>query len=383
LPQKQYNRQTIRQLVEAASNADGIENLAFDLFEEVYEQFSPEMTRSTRVRKIVDHAEKSGRIPDLLEYLKEHNPLQYNNFVSRLEKPEAKNFAAIPATIEERLVSIEEKLETEHEAVNLLPNLFSDQTKQLIEKIGSILLPEREQFEKDILTKRAEIAFDFSAKRYGIGYNVLDIECIINNDGSATIKRTSTILAYSTISTLDTYLLVPEPASSSQERDVGFLDIKSLSPDREVRVDKRNKDFQKSSFELLFAPSLEHGDECRFQMVEKIPSGTFAINLSMDELSLRKTSYDYFAWNINRPTRHLRMQVFIPESNSPDIYSSEVRYASASGVPFDKTQDEEQKRVRNPLRVIETGRCKLTLGVDYPMIGLIYMIRWEPKPIDG
>jgi hypothetical protein len=43
------------------------------------------MTKGQMIRAVVENAEKSGRIPDLLDYVKAANPYQYNQYTSRLE----------------------------------------------------------------------------------------------------------------------------------------------------------------------------------------------------------------------------------------------------------------------------------------------------------
>ena len=59
----------IRELLSDAFNSGEIDTLAFDLFQPVYRDFSPAMTRSTKIRSIVEHANDSGRVRDLLAAL--------------------------------------------------------------------------------------------------------------------------------------------------------------------------------------------------------------------------------------------------------------------------------------------------------------------------
>lgn len=249
--------------------------------------------------------------------------------------------------------------------------ISNEVTEKLIEKISPNDI--------EITQSEAESSFLFSARRYGIGYDVQEIKCIIDRDGSAEVQRSSTILAFSVINSIDTYLLVPESAIEGEQRTVGFLNIESLSPDRNVIITNKKNESQRQSVEISFAPPLRSGDEAQILMEEELPNGLFAIDLTQEQINQRKKPYDYFAWNINRPTRHLKLQIFIPDSYTPGIYQAEVYYASASGFPDERVQYEEQKRIQNPVRTIVDGRCILTLEVDYPMIGLIYMVRWNPK----
>jgi hypothetical protein len=114
-------------------------------------------------------------------------------------------------------------------------------------------------------------------------------------------------------------------------------------------------------------------------MIEKVPAGAFAIDLTKEELMKRETPDDYFGWNINRPTQKLALHVYFPEDTKPQVYGILVRYASASGFPADRPQYEEQRNLDRPIMTGPEGdRFVLKLKVEYPMIGLIYILYWRP-----
>ena len=83
-----YNLEAIRKLLNAAFSNSEIRTLAFDRFHDVYDDFASGMTTSQMIKAIVGNANRNGRIPDLLNYVKEHNPYQYRIYAPQLEVAE-------------------------------------------------------------------------------------------------------------------------------------------------------------------------------------------------------------------------------------------------------------------------------------------------------
>ena len=81
----QYNLATIRELLAAAFSSSEIDTLAFDLFQEVYRNFTSGMINSAKISLIVTHASDHGQIPRLLTYVENHNPYQYQRFAAQLK----------------------------------------------------------------------------------------------------------------------------------------------------------------------------------------------------------------------------------------------------------------------------------------------------------
>lgn len=226
----------------------------------------------------------------------------------------------------------------------------------------------------------AEQAHTYWARRYGIGYNLQQIRWDIAQNGAATVARVIEIEAYAALDDLDTYLSIPEKASDDTERSVDFEDIKSLSSDRRITLEEKKieSELRRLSAKIVFSPRLGDGERATYKMTERL-SPIYAVNVSEAELNQREKSYDYAGWNINRPTRRLTMRVDFPEGARPTAYNAEVRYASTSGFPSDRLHYEEHRRLQEPtLERDHDGRYALQLEVNYPMIGLIYILRWQP-----
>jgi hypothetical protein len=80
----EYNLHIIRELLAEAFSSGEISTLAFDLFHEVYADFTTGMTRSQKIEMVVDTAVRRGMIPELLAYVQSHNLYQYNQFAGQL-----------------------------------------------------------------------------------------------------------------------------------------------------------------------------------------------------------------------------------------------------------------------------------------------------------
>lgn len=232
----------------------------------------------------------------------------------------------------------------------------------------------------NLLLFDAEQAHTYWARRYGIGYNAQHIQWDIQLDGSAVVERSIDIEAYADIDSLDTYLAIPERSPDGAARRVGFESIESLSPDRSIEVKDQivEEHLRRLSAKIVFSPRLSEGERTIYKMRENL-TPTYAINVPQHVLEKREAPYDYSGWNINRPTRRLSMQVIFPENIRPAVYNAEVRYASTSGFPSERLHYEEHKRLRKPtLKQLSNRQYALQMEVNYPMIGLIYVLRWQP-----
>lgn len=236
----------------------------------------------------------------------------------------------------------------------------------------------------DLGQHQSSASYSYAANRYGIGYESIKVIWRIEENGSASLKRVITINAFSRIEELDTYLLIPENAPEDEvKRQIKIAQPKSLTPGRDVLLKLTEQDNRRSSALITISPPLNHGEKMAYEMTEQLSGNLYAINLTEEQISNRETPYDYCGWNINRPTKRATLCVEFPKEFRPHIYSSEVRYASSSGLASTQRQYDEEKRFTPQLKSNPYGdRFTLELDIEYPMIGLIYILRWEPIPID-
>lgn len=114
----EYNLHTIRELLGEAFSSGEITTLAFDLFHNVYQDFTAGMTRSQKIEMVVNHANQKGKIPELLAYIQRQNLYQYGRFENQLKSAPVNETAAdssgkISAMSKRRLLREKEQLEAQ------------------------------------------------------------------------------------------------------------------------------------------------------------------------------------------------------------------------------------------------------------------------------
>lgn len=226
------------------------------------------------------------------------------------------------------------------------------------------------------------IAYRFHAERYGLGYEQLDVGCAIRADGSATVERQVLLEAFSELDAIDTFLMVPEKTVGNQFRALQDAEPICDTPGKTLRLEKIPGKGGASLARIRVIPSLRPREKLQFSLCQEAPAGTFAVGLSHEQLEQRGTRADYLGWTINRPTGFLHLTVTFPGQYIPVWHDREVSYAETlfGSTGLQIPQRTERERLRGPF-IVETApqRCELTLDVDYPMVGLVYRIKWQPQ----
>lgn len=118
----EYNRQAIRELVNEALTPEEFNNLVFDYFPDVDEQFTEGQTKSKQVLIFLRYTYKQRRIDDLLDKIKEINPQVFNEFQSRIRRSDTNSSNVV---------------NQEYQAIN---ELKEDLQKKFFDKLKSIYL---------------------------------------------------------------------------------------------------------------------------------------------------------------------------------------------------------------------------------------------------
>lgn len=230
-----------------------------------------------------------------------------------------------------------------------------------------------------VISSEPTEVYEYYAKRYGVGYQSLNVECTIKEDGSARVRRKMEVKAYSRINELDNYMLIPETSPSGEARSIHPIEVKSLTKRRTATHEVQEEIPGRLSALVSITPPLLEQEMFEYEMTEDLARNLYAIGLTQNELMQRESEFDYFGWNINRPTHKFSLKIYFPEHAKPDWYRTIVHYASTSGFPSNRLQEKEQKRLPIPkIKGPEGNQYMLNLEIDFPMIGLIYTIRWKP-----
>ncbi len=226
--------------------------------------------------------------------------------------------------------------------------------------------------------------YESLAHRYGFAYESVDVECAIHDDGACTITRRIEVKAFAQYDTIDTFLLTPHLSRDDGDVALDVDAIRSLTKRHRVSLEQVRNEFKRLSALIRFDPPLVDGASCQYELVENCPPGTYELTGTRERLAARQAEGnpdEYFAWTISRPTRRLTMRIFFPDGFTPPETAVQVRFATASFFPSVGLQTVEQNRVPLPQTHGPMGnRYYVVQEVDYPMINLIYMVRWLPLP---
>jgi hypothetical protein len=222
-----------------------------------------------------------------------------------------------------------------------------------------------------------EGVFGQTAKRYGMGYESMDIECEVRDDG-VKLHRLLRIRAYSVLRQIDNTLYLRQDAGSSNQ--LVPPTIKSMDNSRTLSIEHAVE--VPNTVVVSISPPLRETETAEFVLTEEIRGAFYKTTISRAELQRRnrENDQDFFAWRIDRPTRKLSLKVTFPSNAKPTEYSYNVFFAPITqGLPT-REQHEELKRLNGPLlRTSHRGQPQLVLDVDYPAVGLLYAIYWNPS----
>jgi hypothetical protein len=215
-----------------------------------------------------------------------------------------------------------------------------------------------------------QIAYILYSKIYGMSYESLIVDCTIRHDGSAIFQRKIDLSANLPIQEMDHYMLLPEASLKGEALEL--VEITPPGPFRKLTPTVTALSSGRMALTVSIQPSMSPGDHIRYQVKEKSPPSLYAVT----GLEERKVEYDYFAWDISRPTKRLEINIFFPEDVQPVDSELDVWYAVGQSR---SRHDPEYKRVRDYLHGRQEG-VHYTLGatVPYPVLGLSYVIKWSP-----
>jgi len=219
-----------------------------------------------------------------------------------------------------------------------------------------------------------EMAYAINSQRHGMSYEDLIVHAAVQgDDGSLLIRREMLVRAHSLREELDHYILYPEVSrqrqSSTDLPQIQVLDnsFKTISvKEEDVSPDKIGRTFR-------ISPPLRPGECIRYQVIE--PSIPQLYDPTVREMNL--SEYDYFAWDIGRPTRRLELKVLFPLEVGPTDCELDVWYAAGHSC---SRVDVEFERVKGLLQQRRNGdSLTWTVEVPHPVLGLTYVIKWPVR----
>jgi hypothetical protein len=130
----EYNLHVIRELLGEAFSSGEITTLAFDLFHDVYQDFTAGMTRSQKIRMVVDHANKNGAMPGLLAYVERQNAYQYGRFAPQLKSQAGSQQTAVVS--KKPVVQSSRRLKSEKDQLESQSELLAEKVRRLRDAVA-------------------------------------------------------------------------------------------------------------------------------------------------------------------------------------------------------------------------------------------------------
>ena len=229
---------------------------------------------------------------------------------------------------------------------------------------------------------RFRIAYEANAYIYGYKYEKLELSAIMAEDGSAVlVRKVRAVAASSELDAVHHYLMVPGSKEGGQLLPSPTARVTSWDDQlRRLSLEQVRSPEGYNSFKINIDPPLGKGGQIEYAVEETAPPGTFAT--TTDELPT-DTPYEWFAWEISRPTKELLLELSIPLTLGTHTHHADVwrgtEYGHSTFVPeFDRVASGWQETTRT---LKGKDYLVLSLRVSYPILGMRYVIKWTPMTV--
>lgn len=233
------------------------------------------------------------------------------------------------------------------------------------------------QFEARITQFEDKEAYRYLSGKYGWGYDSTDITCVIERNGDALYQRIVSVDSQTHNEWVEQSLLVKQVSGAREN-------VKLIDPMGRAQLSEKSEDLQGGYVtRVSFTPPLKPDDHHSFTLLEDLKDQTYRIGVQPKDLEDTPDKVDYVGWRIDRPMRRLSLQVTFPQGFCPRTEDALYAAACYQPLPLDtrkaRRHSEEEKRLKiEKLSRTPAGQERFHLLVPDPMLGLVYMIVWDP-----
>lgn len=257
--------------------------------------------------------------------------------------------------------------------------------------VGGVVVPFLRDYRqlKEELEPDAKQGYFVSSRLYGMCRPRTEFLIEIDSDGSAQIKNDVRVLATTErLHSLEHYtrLILPHGSPLSGEL-IGF-EAHGNSPVKVTQQIVQYKEaaiYWKVNFTPALPPLIDTGrideSEAGYYCVVKQPASSYA--MTSEELSEKGEPYEFYTAWIGYPTEFLVLKVVFPKQFN---YSDPRPDVWLGGLETRLPHDKEYTRIISD-RCFRDGRepdgCPfLRLELLYPIVGLVYGIKWNPIDLE-
>jgi hypothetical protein len=214
------------------------------------------------------------------------------------------------------------------------------------------------------------------ARKYGYGYEDLKVKAFLKKpaDGGMRLHRRVNIKTTSVQDCVRHYLhALAQPSQGVVEiAGIHLIEPKWISTTAKKVPELSYK--QGMVIEVTFKPPLAAGDTAVYEIREKFPPGSFAT--TAQEMADMNLLQEHFSWIVDKPTKHIQIEVFVPTSLAPIECGYDVWYSVYS----EQRHRQEWDRMHAFFKTEENKDLDFTcmrLDIPFPVLGLVYVIRWQ------
>jgi len=216
----------------------------------------------------------------------------------------------------------------------------------------------------------------------GLKRNLLEVDAEIDIKGVLRSKVTSSIFAvHNNISAIEHYKNAPHAPIDGENNIVEEYGIDRSYGTRTYNIDKEEifTSPNISFWRFRFNPPLRKGNKVKYWYVDRTPSNSFAMNF--EEMIKRDLTYEYYSITITYPTEHMIFKISFPKKFdlvNPfyDVWLGKGRVIHIKEYSRIGIEDLFSNTIEKEHNVI-------SLKINNPIHGLVYVLKWIPRMSDG
>ena len=217
--------------------------------------------------------------------------------------------------------------------------------------------------------------FKFNAYLYGLFIKKEELNYILKKGGSVELKNKLTIVP----TTESLYSMEKRCKSLSlKSRKVGCYISTLDSSKAEISLDLIRDAQSEKIWKIKFVPSLDRNKNFTYIIHEKLPANTFA----MTKKTLPKyLKYEYISKQVRYPTELLVLELVFPKKFVPVDYDFDVWFGEGelrNRKEHIRIDTDEDRNAYFEDDKTDDGKVLVRLRVAYPILGLFYVIHWNP-----
>jgi len=246
--------------------------------------------------------------------------------------------------------------------------------RDAVEKANSARTLIQERIHKSEPVPSPRVWYQIAASSIGVAKDNLSIITDIHDlDGTTEARVSMDVRAVTQdVRLLEHHYSIPNFPGGSIEDLVKLLDIRSA---HKVTPKTRQQNELTIIYSFEIHPRVQRGKILPLSFRRESPAGTYAMTLQESKGRGEDDQVKYLL--VRYPSNHLHSEVIFPLGYTPQGHTFDVWFGTGRvRHQPEYTRIETDKAYQE--KYIEDGRFSMILDVEYPCVGLYYVLRWNP-----